>query len=268
MMVVIGTKDTFDRTPMVWGEDRRILILTKYLGNQQIGGSTWKYFKVIAIHAFKILNYLKTLKRTCPLVNMLVFQHKILKCWGWEWWEYDDWLWRESRKYDDERQLETLHLNICLFLHSEASSWFPQSSAVTPPSSCSAQRPAAAAPCLNTKIFHYQKIFQLSISGCATRLPLLPCHHRIIKGKKLEVSPIVSAFLWCALAEVPAAAPPSRHALLMLLDMEAGKLVSSPPDRDSKLDCMNLSLLPTWSTLSMLQKTNIIKKYFHPMRNT
>ena len=84
----------------------------------------------------------------------------------------------------------------------------------------------------------------------------------------MEVSPIVSAFLWCALAEVPAAAPPSRHALLMLLDMEAGKLVSSPPDRDSKLDCMNLSLLPTWSTLSMLRSrqrlvVDVLARYFY-----
>lgn len=59
-----------------------------------------------------------------------------------------------------------------------------------------------------------------------------------------KLLPIVPAFLWCAL--------PSRQALLMLLVVLV-RLWSSPPDNDSKLDCMNLSLRPTWSTLSMLK---------------
>ena len=63
-----------------------------------------------------------------------------------------------------------------------------------------------------------------------------------------EDSPIVPAFLWCALL------PPSLQALLMLLVAGLELLPSSPPDSDSKLDCMNRSLLPTWSTLSMLRK--------------
>ena len=56
------------------------------------------------------------------------------------------------------------------------------------------------------------------------------------------VLPIVPAFLWCALAAAPV---PSLQALLMLLDMEEGRLASSPPERDSKLFCINLSLRPT-----------------------
>jgi hypothetical protein len=60
-----------------------------------------------------------------------------------------------------------------------------------------------------------------------------------------KLLPIVPAFLWCAL--------PSRQALLMLLVVVLVRLWSSPPDNDSKLDCMNLSLRPTWSTLSILK---------------
>ena len=56
------------------------------------------------------------------------------------------------------------------------------------------------------------------------------------------ILPIVPAFLWCALAPAPV---PSLQALLMLLDIEEGRLASSPPDRDSKLLCINLSLRPT-----------------------
>ena len=69
---------------------------------------------------------------------------------------------------------------------------------------------------------------------------------------------MVPAFLWCALlvADCP---PVSRQAPLMLFVVLVlvVMLASSPPDKDSKFDCMNLSRLPTWSTLSMLK----IKKY-------
>ena len=72
-----------------------------------------------------------------------------------------------------------------------------------------------------------------------------------IKKFGVILLPIVPAFLWCALAVAPV---PSLQALLMLFDMEEGRLASSPPDRDSKLFCINLSLRPTWSTLSMLRQ--------------
>ena len=65
------------------------------------------------------------------------------------------------------------------------------------------------------------------------------------------ISPIVPAFLWCALL------PPSLQALLMLL-LVVERLPSSPPDSDSKFDCMNLSLRPTWSTLSMLRIDTLV----------
>ena len=70
------------------------------------------------------------------------------------------------------------------------------------------------------------------------------------ENRRGEDSPIVPAFLWCALL------PPSLQALLILLVVVVEVLPSSPPDRDSKFDCMNLSRLPTWSTLSMLRRKN------------
>ena len=74
--------------------------------------------------------------------------------------------------------------------------------------------------------------------------------------KVVILLPIVPAFLWCALAAAPV---PSLQALLMLLDMEDGRLASSPPERDSKLFCINLSLRPTWSTLSILRQREKVR---------
>ena len=49
-------------------------------------------------------------------------------------------------------------------------------------------------------------------------------------------------------------APPSRQALLMEFVVGLTKLWSSWPLRDSKFVLRNFSLLPTWSTDSMLQQ--------------
>ena len=121
-------------------------------------------------------------------------------------------------------------------LHSEASSWSPQSSAAAPLASDSAQHHEASLQCLKKKTLLFVALY----------------------FPKVFFLPIVPAFLWCALVPAPV---PSLQALLMLLDMEEGRLASSPPDRDSKLLCMNLSLRPTWSTLSMLNKKNRLKSF-------
>ena len=121
-------------------------------------------------------------------------------------------------------------------LHSEASSWSPQSSAAAPLASDSAQHHEASLQCLKKKTLLFVALY----------------------FSKVVILPIVPAFLWCALVPAPV---PSLQALLMLLDMEEGRLASSPPDRDSKLLCMNLSLRPTWSTLSMLNKKNRLKSF-------
>ena len=124
-------------------------------------------------------------------------------------------------------------------LHSAVSSWSPRSSSAAPLAACSARRLSASWQRLKDE----DEVKTGEERG----------ERREERGERTlsgpQFSPIVPAFLWCALL------PPSLQALLMLL-VAAELVPSSPPDRDSKLDCMNLSRLPTWSTLSMLRKEN------------
>ena len=200
---------------------------------------------------------------------MLAFQHKILKCWwGWEWWEYDDWLerkwkiwWRKTAGNTSSKYLVVLTFWSFILV----------SSILRCNSSlllfCSASRSRrAVSEHKNISLPKNISTFYFRLCDKTSPPPMSSSHHQRKEAGSLTDSFRVS--LVCTgrgAGGRPALAPRVADAV------GHGGGQAGVVSARQRLEVGLHEPLPPANlvhTLHAAKKTNIIKKYFLPMRNT